>query len=557
MRQNIASKFRLRQDIWARSNQRYLRLAELDALLDGEFYDCLRYSYYQMTTNGKPSGTYVPVTDRRPSFQFNLFNMLANQIARKLFGGRHAPALVHEDADLQEKFEALKEEADLEEKMIEAVHWGSVGSVATIFSIVPFEKDKKKLSKVVVTNYRAKQCTPKFNKLNELIALRIHYIVPGCDFLAEDIFVDCEGKAIDPALGYWVVQNFTDQEEIVYQPILGAKWDPNQFSDTNPLLKRNEDTSFTHGLGFVPAHWHQYRTGKHRPYDGICYWEPAVTTILDLDYTTSQIGAGVRYNAIPQAVVKGEVLNTGSDGGLGRGAERFIQLKPDMKEGDDEEKNSEVYLLEAKGDGMKVGLENYVSLEIRIAMQQICASLKDPDKVTTAMSGKGMEIIESEFHDLAQELRTIFGNGYLKLLKKIAAACAIKHHALFKGVDTEAIDGLTLGWPPLASIGAMEFQALSMGLDVMIKMEIMTRDEARSYGLSQIDMPVQSANKDYLPTLAKEKARKIKPKPKKAATDDDQNTQERKIAAMASNAQEFIEDKFAAGPIDFSFSPQP
>jgi hypothetical protein len=499
----IGEKFEaMRKHAWARSDERYLRLAKLDAILDGEFYECLMYPFYQETTAGDGAGDYIPIRDRRPSFRYNLPNMLSNQLGRKLFGGPNAPALTHEKESVRQKFDALKEECCLEVKQLESIHWGSSGSAAAIIQIVPFESGGKKLSKAVVTNYRAKNCTPTFNKLGELSRIWIHYPVTGADYLYMDepITEDWEGKPIEGEESYWYVMELTSKHERVYKPIKLTDWAP--MKGKNAMFDVFQ-TEVVHDLGFVPAHWYQYRTGKLRPHDGVCYWEPSIPNIIDLEYTVSQIGSGIRYNAVPQVVVQGNVVKTNAqDGGLGRGASRFIQQENDVKDGDHEEKGNRVYMLEAQGTGMSVGLRDWAPLVLRVAMQQICASLKDPNKVTTAMSGKGMEVLESEFLDLAKELRTVFGdNGYLKLLKKIAMACKLKNHVLMKDVSIEDIDALTLTWPPLTSIGMIEFQAMCMGLAQLVENQIMNAQECRDYALGQIDMPVVSANKDYLPSV--------------------------------------------------------
>lgn len=558
MKKHIGNKFRnQRKYAWAKKDERYLRLAELDAMLEGDFYDCLRYAFYQETTGGaNGKGSYVYVWDRRPSFQFNLFNMIADQVARKLFGGRHAPTLVHPDQKIREKLDALKEECKLEAKMIEATHWGSVGSVCTVFQIVPFKDGGKAKSKVVVRNIRSKDCTPTFNNLDELSKLLVHYQVMGNDFLNADepIKNDFEGKEIKGDDGYWMVMEFTAHKEIRYYPIPIDKWAP--IDGRNESLVSLEETE--HGLGFIPAHWHQFRSGKLKVYDGRCYWEPAVPNIIDLDYTVSQIGAGIRYNAVPQVVVKGSVINNEKDGALGRGASRFLQIQADIKEGDSEEKNADIYMLEAKGDGMRIGLEHWAALTLRIAFQQVCASMKDPNKVTTAMSGKGMEVLESEFLDLAQELRTVFGDeGYLKLLKKIAMACQIKNHALLGDITIEAIDALTLAWPPLSSIGMVEFQAMCAGLVALIEKEVIDAKEARDYTLAQIDVPVTSANKDYLVSVKSnmESEPELKSNEKQDSVDADED-EKKQIDALAQKVADVAVQRIADGPIDTHFEPQ-
>jgi hypothetical protein len=573
MRQYIGNKFKNSLDTWAQQDPRYVRLAELDAHLDGKFYDVQPYSFYQETTSGGMQGEYVYIKDRRPSFRFNVYNMLANQTARKLFAGPHAPKLKHPSKKFKKAFEAIKQECDLESKMIEAAHWGSVGSVCTVFKIVPFKSGGKPCSKVVVTNYRAKQCTPLFNDLAELARLFIHYPVFGQDYLLQGIDTDWEGKLIDAETAYWVIQELNAYSEIVYMPIKLTDWKPSALVSPRLVAQYTHARKETgeilpgvaHDLGFVPAHWHQFRTGELKPYDGVCYWDPAVPVIIDLDYTVSQIGGGVRYNSVPQVVVKGEIVNPAPDGGMGRGAAKFLQLKPDMKEGDAEEKNNDAYMLEAKGDGMKVGLEHWAALALRIAMQQICASLTDPNKMTTAMSGLGMQIMNAEYYDLAHELRGIFGdNGYLKILKKIAVACMLKNHLLADGFTHEIIDALTFGWPPLSPIGMIEFEAMCRGLSELCKTEIWDRETAAEFSTSQIDMPIESANKDYLTSVSvKSGSRSIKRSTKKrkgnsvngAESSNDAETSNEAIGANAKRAGRVAQEKVAIGKLKTNLGP--
>lgn len=542
-RQTINNSFNNSLPPWGKEDPHYSRLAQLDAILDGEYYDCLPHSFHQEEDAQKQ---YIPISRRRPSFRFNLFNMLADQLARKLFAGRHAPWLVHEQEKIKKQFDALNAEAQLESKMIEAVHWGSTGSVCSVFQLVPF---KDNLTKVVVTNYRSKDCTPTFNKLRELSRLRVHYTVRGFEFLNMEtpVRVDWEDKDIDPEKSYWYIQEWTAQKELVYKPIPEQDWCPAKvFSDKLILL---EETG--HGLGFVPAHWHQYRTATKkdsRPADGRCYWEPGVDCIIDLDYTISQIGSGIRYNAVPQVVVKGDVINRDKDGALGRGASRWIQIAPDEKESDGtESKNGNVFMLEARGDGMKVGLEFWAALVIRLTLMMICASQKDPNKMTTAMSGKGMEILESEFLDLAQELRNTFGeDGYLKLLKKIGYACVLKKHVLFKDVTVEQVDGLALGWPPLASIGMAEFQQMATALQMLVEAHIMEQKNATNFCMSQLDMPATSANRDYLPSVQSGEEPPRAPKEPSDQEDDEKNEVNHLASIMTNAAMQAV----ARGPLD-------
>jgi hypothetical protein len=504
VKQHIALKFNaLPENRWTEGDIRSQELAHLDAILEGEFYEALSYSFYQETTSGDAAGgTYIPVRDRRPSFQFNLFGMLASQIARKLFGGDHAPRLVHSDKTVKKGLDALKKECSFNSLMLEAIEWGSVGSVCTYFQLVPFTTATgAQKTKLIAKNVRSRFCTPTFNKLDELQRLLIHYPTNGSDFLYAEtpITVDSDGEPIEGRKSYWHIMEFTTDKEIHYKPIKIEKWRP--VDGKNGRLEM--ETEVQHGLGFVPAHWFRYRTGNNRSYDGKCYWKDAINNIIDLDYTISSIGSGIRYNSVPQVVIKGPLLNSSTtDGSLGRGASRFIQISADQKIGDEEQKNSDVHMLEAKGDGMKVGLEYWAPLVLRMALQQIAASVKDPNKITTAPSGKSLEVLDSEYLDLSRDLRTVFGDdGALKLFQKMAAACVCKHHVLVEGISLADIDTAEWAWPPLTSIGMAEFQCLANALSQLLESKIFSVDEAKNYTISQIDMPEESVGRDYLQSV--------------------------------------------------------
>lgn len=399
----------------------------------------------------------------------------------------------------------------------------SIGSCCITFKLIAFDQGNQKRSKVVARTWRTKQCTPTFNALGELENLRVHYVQLGQEFLLQDYAVDYAGKSIKPDDKYWFVREFQNKKEITYFPIPEDKWSPYEIKSDK--LKEMEDETVVHGLGFVPAHWFVRRTGKYRPYDGRCFWENGIPNVIEIDYTMSQMGAGVRYNAAPQVVIKGRVQNANEDGSLTGGPSRYLQFDSDKKDPDGiSDTGADAHMLESTGQAMKVGIENYAGMCRELALWAVCASLKDPNKVTTAMSGRAMQALDREFYDLIKEMRTVFGkHGFLKLLKKIGMACALKRHPLAKGLTIEKIDGLTLGWPPLEEVGAMEFQALCTGLGTAVENAFLDTQKAEQYLLSQVDMPVQSANKDYLPTIEASKEEEGK------STEQDKSDKENKM----------------------------
>lgn len=499
---------------WAKNDVRYQALDELDRYLDGEIYDHFDYVFYDEEVNG----AYVKIKRRRPSVRFNLYAALADQIGRECFAGYNAPVIQHPKEKVRMALDALKEETEALSNMIELTNWATTGSSVATFKVVAFGKDK---AKAVMTNRRAKDCTPFFNELNELAKLRVHYVTSGSFLLSQQITWDYEGTPLKADRSYWFVRDYGAGYEETYYPIAERRWKPIDVNSDRLVPINN--IRHTNDLDFVPSHWFRRRTGKIRPYDGRCVWEHAIPNIIEFDYSMSMMGAGVRYNASPQVVIKGKILNAGDDGRFIGGPSRYLHFAADHKDPDDglSQTGSDAHLLEATGNGMAVAIERYGPMLKEIATISICGSRKDPNKITTAMSAKGMEVLDKEYHNLIQEFRTVCGdNGYLKLLKKMGAACIISRHPLFKDITLEDLDGATLKWPPINPVGAQEFLYLCQGAAQLLqateappvsagadgvmpeqpedKEAVMTRGELRSYIVGSIDHAIDSTNKDYL-----------------------------------------------------------
>lgn len=482
---------------WQEKDPRYMRLAELDRLLDGEFYDHLDYPFSQENDNNR----YIEMLRRRPSVQWNIYDMISRMCARKIFAGRHAPVLMHENDKIKLAMQGLSQEASLMHVMNEAVVWGSAGSVAITFRIIGFGEGKHK---AVANVWRARDCWPKFNARKELELLRVQLVTGGGYFIENGTVLDYEGKEIDAAKRYWFVNDFTGDREVRYLPIPEVDWMP--IERRSPKLRVDPGEQLPpHELGFVPAQWIINQSGGRFP-DGQCTWKNAVKHVILVDYTMSQIGAGIWYNCSPQVVIKGQLLNM--DGTVYRGASRFFQVERGIqdKEGVSLEPGS-VELLEATGKALEVGVDIFIAELKKQALQQICASQKDPEKFTTAMSGRAAEILDAEFVDLFMEKRTIYGDdGYLGLLKKMAIAASKNGHVLLDGVEEKEIDGTTLYWPAMNPPSADEMQKLMTGAQSAVgeagkHPPIFTPEEMKEYVAAQLDMPLESANRTYTDTM--------------------------------------------------------
>ncbi len=432
-----------------------------DRLLDGTFYDHLPNSFYEETGQ---RNHYIPLHERRPSVQYNLCAFVARKIARKLFAGRHAPRFAHENDDLKEAATALAREGFLEQKLLRAAVWGSVGAVCVTFKIEP---DGAEQQRIVFEVWRAKWCEPEFDKLGELNSLRIAYLTYGYQFKAiYGVEKDDEGKPIDDGALYWHVSDIDTQQWIVYQPRAKDSWPP---GDEKPLLAMDELKQPTpHNFGFVPAHWF-VNLSSGDDIDGQCLFKDAINTAIDIDYTISSLGRGVRYNASPEVVLIGKRKNADLDERTGtmviRGPTHVIEMEGTRRDSAGNQiGGGDAKLLEMSGQGIAVGLQLVETLR-KFALESIAASRKDPDKIGGPQSGRAMEMLDDDPLDLYDEMRQTYGeNGSLPLMRKAMRAAAKVKHALLEGVSLTDIDALAYYWPKPYQPGAQEIFQLGQGL---------------------------------------------------------------------------------------------
>src|SRR6202171_156580 len=243
---------------WAQSDDRYKCLDVYDRILDGSFYDDITYPFFQETEKG---GRYIEMHKRRPCAAVNVMQFVVKKVARKLFGGRQRPKIVHDNDELVEAADVVLRDGLWDQKVLNVVYNGSVGSVVVTFNILP---DGAGVPRVIFDVYRSKYCDPVFDRLGELSSLRIRYMCHGADFIAAGCRVDSRGELIDHGKEYWSVCDYTLTEIINYIPLPQEDFNPcDQKTWTN--LKRDEKRTNVHNLGMVPAHWFSVKTGFDGP----------------------------------------------------------------------------------------------------------------------------------------------------------------------------------------------------------------------------------------------------------------------------------------------------
>lgn len=433
--------------------------------MEGTIYDDISHPFHK---DHDSRGRYVEIEKRRPTTQWNLPAITATQVARKLMAGRHAPTFKQPDhPEFIQKVNDLIDESGFEEQMKLTIERGQAGASVLTYKFLKNLEGKL----VLITDvYHAHECWANFNATKDLTNLRICRVTMGSYFIDHGLNYDNEGEKINPDGQYWFIKDLDTKEEIHYYPppINGFRPD----AQGEAKLHRITIGTFAareHGLDGVPAHWFWNIGG------GVCIFEKALKNVTAYDFLMSQMLLGTMLAATPHVVIKGSpVVQKGEDGkDIALSPAKYLQFQTGRKDDTVTIDGGDAKLLEPTGQGMAVGVDKVGRGVKKDAIEIIGLSRKDPDKVTTAMSGKGMETIEEEFMDLIMDLRTCWlKNGYLVVMRKIIKAAKKCNHPDFADVTDLMLKNLRMDYPQLHEMTPQEMQmfiqALAEGTDIGI-----------------------------------------------------------------------------------------
>jgi hypothetical protein len=416
----------------ADSPSRWRHLDQMDRLLDGRFYNHLRYGFYEEHRPGTQD--MIPLQERRPSSQYHLPRMVARWSSRKLWTGRHVPRVKHEDKSVTKAISRLTLASRFNAVMMDATIHGSVGSVAITYRVSEESGEEPQVSFKV---WRAKFCTPSFDDFCNLTNLRVHYNVSGRALLEKKFTVAADMEPIKADREYWYVRDYGLQSEATYRPPRIEDWNPVTGWTREGIGFSLAVPEVRHNLDFVPGVWIRNLTGGC-DFDGVGTWEDSISTSVEIDYLLSQASRGTRYNCAPELILVGKLMGGGDEVGT-RSPADYIHLEAAVKqENGDSFGEGKASLLEMTGDGIKAAQDLIDKLR-NMALEQIGATRKDPEKLKGVMSGRAMEFLDEDSHDLVMELRSSYGDGALELLRKVV-------RSIEAGGDPR---GLTLDWPRL------------------------------------------------------------------------------------------------------------
>lgn len=375
------------------TTERYKKLAFYWKVLHKEQYDCLPYAFHQETK--EPGDEHIPLRQRRPSIRYNLAKIIVGKSVAMCYSGRSWPQITTEDKDFTQWLIAFYELFNFSAFTCRVATFGSIGSVVPIFRLETMEVDGEQKGVLSFDVWNARDCEPTFGPDGGLETVLLKYLTT-CSNL-RNMGID-PGREENPNSKWWYRRKLTSQDDIVYAPTKQGDWD-----DAKIELRPLDNRSLHHDFGFVPAEWvSNLPTDEDDSIDGACTFSEIIDFIIEIDYTLSQCGRGLKYNSDPSLLLKEQISN--EEGvPLARTTSKLVEV---TKDGDGK-------LLEMTGNGQKVALE-YVKDLRNFALEVVRGSRKDPQRALShASSGKMAEMLEDDLISLAADIRAMYDRGFI------------------------------------------------------------------------------------------------------------------------------------------------
>ncbi len=418
----------------------------LNRVLTGRIYDVLSYQFHD---ERGAAGEYIPLRKRRPNIRYPLSKIVVEDSVSLLFSEGHFPAIDCPNPFARDILSKVCKETKINLVMIDAALRGSVGSVAILMRVLRgrlFLDVKDSLYLEPVWDIESP---------DTLSSVTERYKVSGA-------VLTQTGYAIDDAdAEYWFCRRWDKNSEVWFRPaVVGS------------LVKPDVDESRTvhHGLGFVPIIWIKNLPGMSSSIstvDGACTFRAAIEAQIEIDYQLSQAGRGLKYSSDPTLLLK-EPAMTGGDLLKGAGNALVVGEKGDAR------------LLEIGGTASAAVLD-YVRTLREFALEAMHGNRSTPDRLTTAQSGKALELMNQGLVWLADNLRISYGEvGLLSLMQMIIAASRI-YRLNVMGDEVLPIDPggpLSLKWPTWYPTSADDRQKDALTLVALTNNGLISKESA-------------------------------------------------------------------------------
>jgi hypothetical protein len=439
---------------------RTARLALYKRVQDGTLYDVLPHAFQDERT---ASGEYIPLRSRRPSVRYPLARIVVDDSISLVFSDGHFPSVDTEDASLRSTLSDLATETCLNTVMQEAALRGACGSVAILFRVMK----GRIFLKVLESLYLTPEWSPEVP--DELLKVTEKYKVAG------HILAGMGYEIVNTQALFWFMRVWDSTAETWFHP-----W-PVAVSDQPQV---DEQRSTRHGLGFVPVVWIRNLPGGPEGADGTdgaCTFRPAIDTAIEIDYQLSQAGRGLKYSSDPTLLIREPA---GDSRELVRGGGNALLVS----------EHGDARLLEINGTASAAVIE-YVRTLRELALEGVHGNRASADRLTTAQSGRALEMMNQGLIFLADNLRVSYGAAILQIARMIILAShryrLTTHNEPIAPLDQNA--RLRLKWPrwyaPDASDRAADAQTLATLTSAkLLSPETALRSIADIYAIPDIDL---------------------------------------------------------------------
>ena len=363
------------------------RLSLYKRVHDGTLYDALPYEFQDERT---ASGDYIPLRQRRPSVRYPLARIVVDDSISLVFSEGHFPTIDTELADLRATLADFSAETRLNAVMQEAALRGAIGSVAILVRVLRGRIFLKVLESLYLTPSWNPQAPDTLDTVIE------KYKVAGA------VLTGLGYQVADPQALYWFMRVWDTSRETWFHP-----WPV--LSGESPRVDLDRTT--THGLGFVPIVWiRNLPGGQDGPegIDGACTFRPAIETSVEIDYQLSQAGRGLKYSSDPTLLIR-EPAGDARELVRGGGNALVVTEKGDAR------------LLEINGTASAAVID-YIRTLRELALEGVHGNRASADRLTTAQSGRALEMMNQGLIFLADNLRVSYGDAILQIARMIIAA---------------------------------------------------------------------------------------------------------------------------------------
>jgi hypothetical protein len=420
----------------------------LSKFLDDTIYDLFEHEFHE-EYNG--AGEYIAIAKRAPSVRYGMLNTVVCDSVSFVFSEGRFPAIdAGDDEKAEETIEGVIKDCALNDVMIDAAQRGSVGSVVVWVRVLNSRLFFKALSTTYLTPHFKPDAPDTLEKVVEL------YKVKGANLKA--LGYKIEEK--DAQSEFWFQREWNEKKEVWFVPT--------KVSDKKPSKEDlTAGRTVAHGLGFVPMVWIKNLPGGDE-IDGACTFRLAIPNSIEIDYQLSQAGRGLKYSSSPTLVIKdANSMSTSTKHVVGDA----LVIPTD----------GAAELLEIHGGAAEAVLTFCEGLR-KMALESVGGSRADSDKLSAATSGRAMELMNQPLINLADKLRSSYGeNGLLRLLQmvvKISNKLPLKDS---KGAAIAKIKDdtkLSLIWPRWFAPTSDDRQADANAISVLKAANVLTTKTA-------------------------------------------------------------------------------